>query len=154
MIFHALPFRPHHGRRRIGFATPRNHEGAAMHVHAAASLPESPIPGIAHATLASRGHGLESLSVWKQTIAAGQGTPPHRHDCEEVVVVLAGSGELLAGDARMPFSAGATLLLPANEDHQIVNSGAEPLTIVATFSATPVNTYAPCGAALELPWRS
>ena len=125
-----------------------------MHVHAAVSLPESPIPGIAHLTLAGHGHGLESLSVWKQTIAAGQGTPPHRHDCEEVVVVLAGAGELVVGDARMPFAAGATLVLPANEDHQIVNCGAEPLTMVATFSATPVATYAPDGEVLALPWRS
>jgi quercetin dioxygenase-like cupin family protein len=125
-----------------------------MPVHAAAPLPASPIPGIAHATLASRGQGLEAMSVWSQSIAPGQGTPPHRHDCEEVVVVLGGSGELIIGNDRAPFAAGATLVLPANEDHQIVNCGTEPLTIVATFSATPVGTYAPCGTAIELPWRS
>lgn len=125
-----------------------------MHVHAPVSPPESPIPGIAHATLAARGRGLESLSVWRQTIAPGQGTPPHRHDCEEVVVVLEGAGELLIGARRMAFGSGSTLVLPANEDHQIVNSGAAPLTLVATFSATPVGTFAPDGQPIELPWKS
>jgi quercetin dioxygenase-like cupin family protein len=125
-----------------------------MYVQAADSLPSSPIPGIAHLTLASRGHGLDALSVWKQAIDPGLGTPPHRHDCEEVVVVLEGSGELLIEGERLVFAAGATLVLPAGKDHQIVNSGAGPLTLVAAFSSTPVATYAPDGAAMELPWRT
>jgi len=125
-----------------------------MYVHDAAALPESPIPGIAHLTLASHGDGLESLSVWKQTIAPGLGTPPHRHDCEEVVVVLGGCGELRIGGRQLRFSAGSTLVLPAGKDHQIVNTGAAPLEMVATFSATPVATFTPAGETLELPWRS
>ena len=45
------------------------------------------LPGIDHLTLAGGAQGLSSLSVWQQSIDAGEATPPHRHDCEEVVVV-------------------------------------------------------------------
>jgi mannose-6-phosphate isomerase-like protein (cupin superfamily) len=124
----------------------------AMYVQAPRDLPASPIPGIAHLTLARHGEGLEGLSVWKQSIAPGQGTPPHRHDCEEVVVVLEGHGELRIEGGRLPFGPGATLVLPCAVDHQIVNTGDAPLTMVATFGATPVGTFDPAGEALALPW--
>jgi quercetin dioxygenase-like cupin family protein len=94
------------------------------------------------------------MSVWSQTIEPGQGTPPHRHACEEMVVVLAGSGTLLAGGLSHAFKAGDTLVLPANDDHQIVNSGSVPLALVAAFSASPVATFLPDGTSLELPWAS
>jgi quercetin dioxygenase-like cupin family protein len=117
-------------------------------------LQATPFPGIEHSTLARRGSGLEALSVWKQTIAPGLGTPPHRHTCEEVVVVLEGEGELALDGELQAFGPGSILVLPANVDHRIMNTGRTPLTIVATFSASPVATMLPDGAALELPWVS
>jgi mannose-6-phosphate isomerase-like protein (cupin superfamily) len=121
---------------------------------ASATLPPSPIPGIAHRTLARRGNGLDALSVWRQTIAPGNATPPHRHDCDEVVVVVAGAGTLFIDGRTLPFQAGDTLVLPAGRDHQIVNTGAQALAMVATFSASPVGTAQPDGQAIELPWAS
>jgi quercetin dioxygenase-like cupin family protein len=125
-----------------------------MYVAAAGTLPESPIPGIRHRTLARQGDGLETMSIWSQTIEPGQATPPHRHECEEMVVVVSGSGTLRAGGISHAFKAGDTLVLPANDDHQIVNSGSVPLALVAAFSASPVATFLPDGTALELPWAS
>ena len=49
----------------------------------------SPIPGIAHITLASQADGLSELSVWRQSMSPGAATPPHHHDCDEVVLCLA-----------------------------------------------------------------
>jgi mannose-6-phosphate isomerase-like protein (cupin superfamily) len=121
---------------------------------AAASLPQSTLPGIAHRTLARHGDGLDAMSVWKQTMAPGAGTPPHRHECDEVVVVLTGSGTLLIDGQALPFTAGDTLLLPAERDHQIVNTGDRPLATVATFAASPVVTASPDGKLIDLPWAS
>jgi hypothetical protein len=42
----------------------------------------------------------------------------------------------------------------AGRDHQIVNTGAQALAMVATFSASPVGTAQPDGQAIELPWAS
>ena len=52
------------------------------------------IPGIEHSTWAGAAEGLSQLSVWRQTLAPGAASPPHRHDCDEVVMCLAGHGEV------------------------------------------------------------
>lgn len=114
----------------------------------------SPIPGVAHATWAGQADGLEQLSVWRQTLAPGTATPPHRHDCDEVVLCLAGHGEVHTEGAVQQFGADCTVVLPKGRDHQIFNTGARSMEIVGLFGATPVATYLPDGALLDLPWRT
>lgn len=113
------------------------------------------IPGVAHATWAAESDGLTQLSVWRQTLAPGAATPPHRHRCDEVVLCLAGQGEVHDGDGAVQrFGADCSIALPAGRLHQIFNTGAQPLEIIGVFGATPVATELPDGSALELPWRS
>lgn len=114
----------------------------------------TPIPGIAHATWASAAQGLEQLSVWRQTLAPGAATPPHRHDCDEVVLCLAGQGEVHHGGRAQRFGADTTVVLPKGSLHQLFNVGAQPLELVGIFAATPVAAYLPDGEAIELPWAS
>lgn len=114
----------------------------------------SPIPGVAHATWAGAAEGLSQLSVWRQTLAAGAATPPHRHDCDEVVLCLAGWGELLVDGEAQRFGADTTLVLPRGKTHQILNPGPGPLEIIGIFGSSPVGTELPDGAALDLPWRT
>jgi len=45
-------------------------------------------------------------------------------------------------------------VIPRNADHQIVNTGREPLTLTAAFSTTPVAVFLPDGQPLALPWAS
>ena len=114
----------------------------------------TPIPGIAHATWASAAQGLEQLSVWRQTLAPGAATPPHRHDCDEVVLCLSGLGEVHQDGRAMRFGADTTVVLPKGSVHQLFNVGAQPLELVGIFATTPVAAYLPDGEALELPWAS
>lgn len=114
----------------------------------------APIPGIDHATWAGQQQGLTQLSVWRQTIAPGAATPPHSHDCDEVVLCSAGSGELHIDGAVHRFGAQQTLVIPKDKPHQIVNGGALPLECIGLFGASPVNVFLPDGSRLELPWRS
>jgi len=114
----------------------------------------TPIPGVAHATWAGAADGLTQLSVWRQTLAPGAATPRHRHDCDEIVLCLQGWGEVHGEDAVRRFGADCTVLLPAGRDHQIFNTGAQPLEIIGIFAATPVSTRLPDGQPLALPWRS
>ena len=125
-----------------------------MHVIDHHDLPAAALPGIEHRTLAGRAQGLAHLSVWQQTIAAGATTPPHRHDCEEVVVVTAGRGRLLIDGDAHDFGAGTTLVIPPGVAHQIINVGEEPMSVTAAFSATPVGVFLPDGQPLPLPWAS
>jgi quercetin dioxygenase-like cupin family protein len=113
-----------------------------------------PLPGVFHATWAGAAEGLSQLSVWRQTLAAGAATPPHRHDCDEVVLCLGGWGELIVDGEVKRFGMDSTLVLPRDREHQIVNAGPLPLEIIGIFGGTPVATFAPDGQAMCLPWRS
>jgi mannose-6-phosphate isomerase-like protein (cupin superfamily) len=112
------------------------------------------LPGIEHLTVAGRAQSLAGLSVWSQTMQPGSATPPHQHDCEEVVLVLEGSGEVRWEGGPTAFGPDSTLVIPPRVAHEIVNTGSAPLVTVAAFSATPVGTFLPDGQPLELPWAS
>lgn len=119
-----------------------------------AHLPRAALPGLEHVTLAGAEAGLTALSVWRQSIAPGGATPPHRHDCEEVVLVARGSGELHLEGRVLPFGPDTTLVVPRDAPHQILNTGDVPLEIHGIFSVSPVVVRFPDGTPLELPWES
>lgn len=112
------------------------------------------IPGIAHATWAGHADGLQQLSVWRQTMVPGAATPPHSHDCDEVVLCTAGCGELHVNGEVQRFGADSTLILPKGVPHQLFNVGTVPLETIGIFGASPVGTMLPDGSAIELPWRT
>lgn len=115
----------------------------------------TPIPGLAHSTWAGSADGLQQLSVWRQTLAPGAATPPHRHPCDEVVLCVSGWGELHEdGAPPQRFGPDRTVLLPRGKLHQIFTSGPQPLELIGVFAATPVAVELPDGQAFELPWRS
>ena len=112
------------------------------------------IPGIAHSTWAGRDDGLQQLSVWRQTLAPGAATPPHSHDCDEVVLCQSGWGELHIDGEVHRFGPDSTVVLPRGRQHQLFSVGPTPLEIVGLFGATPVGTFLPDGQAIDLPWRT
>jgi quercetin dioxygenase-like cupin family protein len=114
----------------------------------------SGIPGVDHATWAGAADGLSQLSVWRQTLAAGAATPPHGHDCDEVVLCERGRGEVHIDGQVHRFGASSTIVLHRGPLHQIFNTGDGPLEIVGVFGSTPVTTRAPDGEPLPLPWRT
>lgn len=125
-----------------------------MHVIEQTRPEATPIEGVAHATWAGQAEGLSQLSVWRQTMAPGAATPEHSHDCDEVVLCLAGSGEVHSNGLVRRFGAASTVVLPKGQVHQLFNVGAVPLETLGVFASTPVATRLPDGAALELPWRT
>lgn len=114
----------------------------------------TPIPGILHATWAGQAEGLQQLSVWRQTLAPGGASPPHRHDCDEVVLCQSGWGEVHIDRQVHRFGADSTVVLPKGIVHQIFNAGAQPLEIIGVLAATPVAAYLPDGQVIDLPWRT
>jgi len=114
----------------------------------------SALPGIAHSTWVGAEEGLGQLGMWRQSMAPGASTPPHRHDCDEVVLCLKGWGEVHAGGRKERFGPGQTVILPRGEDHQLFSVGQEALETIGVFGATPVLTRLPDGGHIELPWRT
>ena len=125
-----------------------------MSIHELQAPAATPIPGVAHVTLAGSDHGLSQLSVWRQSMAPGGCTPPHSHDVEELVMCDAGRGEIHIGGTVHAFRAGQAIVLPAGVPHQIFTTGDEPLVTTAVFPQTPVAVRLPGGEPLELPWRT
>jgi len=123
-----------------------------MHVISNKAPAPTDFPGINHVTLAGRDNGLKHLSIWLQSIAPGAATPPHRHDCEEVVLCTGGEGELHIADRVERFGTNMTVVIPPHVDHQIFSVGSTPLQTLAVFASTPVGVWLPDGAPVELPW--
>jgi mannose-6-phosphate isomerase-like protein (cupin superfamily) len=78
--------------------------------------------------------------------------PPHYHDCEEVVVILTGSGQVIVQNEKHEFGPDTTLVLQPGEIHQLVNSGGQELYLVAALSETPARVFSIEGKQIELPW--
>jgi len=110
------------------------------------------LPGLVHQTLAGPRDGLRDLEVWMQTIAPGAGTPVHRHDCEEVIVVLRGSGEHEVDGRVETFGPGSTIVVPRDAVHRITNTGADEMFVVAALAAAPVTVTTADGERMHLPW--
>jgi len=110
------------------------------------------LPGLKHQTLASGADQLEHLEVWMQTLEAGAATPVHYHECEEVLVILRGAGHLSVGGEDTAFGPGTTLTVAPKEVHQLVNSGAEEMFLIAVLAETPGRVFAPDGSVMDLPW--
>ncbi|KAG2330813.1 hypothetical protein Bca52824_001993 [Brassica carinata] len=110
-----------------------------------------PINGLSHMTVAgSVLHGMKEVEIWLQTFAPGSGTPIHRHSCEEVFVVLKGSGTLYLAETHgsfpgkpieFPVFANSTIHIPINDAHQVKNTGHEDLQVLVIISRPPIKVF-------------
>jgi quercetin dioxygenase-like cupin family protein len=125
-----------------------------MYVIEQPRLESAAIPGIAHATWAGAADGLTALSLWRQSLAPGAATPPHSHDCDEVVLCLGGLGEVHIDGEVHRFTENTTVILPKGKLHQLFNVGSTRLETIGIFAATPVSAHLPDGQKIALPWRT
>lgn len=110
------------------------------------------LPGLTHQTLGGPQQGLKTMEVWSQTMAPGAATPVHCHACEEVVLVLSGSGLCTVGAETHAFGPNSTLIFEPDVVHQIVNTSDGEMKLVAALGMAPVRVKTADGAVLPLPW--
>jgi mannose-6-phosphate isomerase-like protein (cupin superfamily) len=110
------------------------------------------LPGIKHQTVGGHKQGVKSMEVWVQTIAPGASTPVHCHACEEVIVILSGSGECAIAGKTSKFGPNSTLIIEPDIVHQIVNSSAEEIKLIASLGMAPVRVKTDNGSPLPVPW--
>jgi len=69
-------------------------------------------------------------------VLPGTTNPEHRHKtCEEIIYMLAGELNVIAGDECTTVKPGQTALVPRGLRHSVVNEGWEPVVYIASFSA-------------------
>ncbi|KAL2507720.1 Auxin-binding protein 1 [Forsythia ovata] len=110
-------------------------------------------PGLSHITIAgSLLHGFKEVEVWLQTFAPGAHTPIHRHSCEEVFVVLKGTGTLYLATSshpkhpgspqEFPIFSNSTFHIPVNDAHQVWNTNeSEDLQVLVIISRPPAKVF-------------
>uniref|UniRef100_A0A7N2L132 Auxin-binding protein 1 n=1 Tax=Quercus lobata TaxID=97700 RepID=A0A7N2L132_QUELO len=102
--------------------------------------------------LSNASFGFSQVEVWLQTFAQGSRTPIHRHSCEEVLVVLKGSGTLyLASGSHEKYPgkpqefkiySNSTFHIPVNDAHQVWNTNEdEDLQMLVIISRPLVKVY-------------
>jgi oxalate decarboxylase/phosphoglucose isomerase-like protein (cupin superfamily) len=81
-----------------------------------------------------------AVSLMHVVLLPGEGHERHNHpDSDEILYILAGRGEQMVDDGQtFAVSAGQAVFIPKGAFHSTVNTGWEPLTLLAI--------YAPAGA--------
>lgn len=102
------------------------------------------------AGVATRTSGARQVEMWRGRMDARAATPPHRHDTEEVVLFLKGSGHVTLGDQQRRYQAGDTLILPAGELHQIFADTDSEFVAAMPLGGT---VQLPDNEVMDLPWR-
>lgn len=102
------------------------------------------------AGLATPASGARQVEMWRGRMEAQSASPPHRHDTEEVVLFLKGSGRATISDREVRFQAGDTVMLPAGELHQLFAD-----TECEFVAAMPIGgtVRLPDDVVMDLPWR-
>lgn len=95
------------------------------------------LPGRSAVELVPGPAGEGQVTLRKVTIPPqASGTPgrgPHRHDCEEVMVVLAGAGTFTADGQDVLVGPGDVIVVSPGEPHQTRNTGASDLVMLCFF---------------------
>jgi quercetin dioxygenase-like cupin family protein len=89
-----------------------------------------PAKGIAARVVIGKSDGAPNFCMRVFEIAPGGHTPKHTHDWEHEMFIHAGAGEVYGNGGWHPIQAGNVVFLPANEEHQLSNTGKELLVVV------------------------
>jgi mannose-6-phosphate isomerase-like protein (cupin superfamily) len=75
----------------------------------------------------------EAICMGYARFAPGAVSPPLLHATEELMFVVAGTGELRTDSRAVPFTAGDALRIPPRTWHWVANSGAGDVVSVFSF---------------------
>jgi len=71
------------------------------------------------------------FSVTWVEVEPGSSQRPHRHDAQQVYVIVHGEGEMQVEDETADVREGSLALVPPGARHALKNTGAQPLTYVS-----------------------
>ena len=102
--------------------------------------------------LATPSRGASEVMVWRTRVAPGGGPPVHKHDHEEVVVIVSGTGTFVEEDGTVhAYGPGDTLFAPAGVVHELKADDGVAVEWIACMP-TGTKTFRPDGEELPTPW--
>ena len=99
--------------------------------------PSDQAKGAAGRVVIGKADGAQNFCMRVFEIAAGGITGRHAHEWEHEVFVHAGKGAILQKGSWAPLSTGSVVFIPANEEHQLKNTGEEPFIFVCVIPSGP-----------------
>jgi quercetin dioxygenase-like cupin family protein len=92
--------------------------------------------GVAARVVIGKSDGAGNFWMRVFEIAPGGHTPRHSHAWEHEMFIHAGAGRVYLQGQWQPLGAGNVLFIPGQEEHQMENTGREPLVVVCLVPAT------------------
>ncbi len=96
-----------------------------------------PARGVKGSVLIGKDDGAFNFCMRFFQVAPGGFTVRHRHDWEHEIFVHRGEGAVLKDGELVPVKAGMAIFIPGGEEHQIHNTGTEPLLFVCLIPSGP-----------------
>ena len=85
------------------------------------------VKGVTGRVVIGKKDGAENFCMRIFELAEGGFSPRHTHEWEHEIFVHSGNGEVYTNGQWAKISKGYILFIPGNEEHQIKNTGKEPL---------------------------
>jgi quercetin dioxygenase-like cupin family protein len=92
--------------------------------------------GVAARVVIGKSDGAPNFCMRVFEIAPGGHTPKHAHAWEHEMFVHAGQGEVYGNGRWHPLKAGNAVFIPAEEEHQMRNTGQDLLVVVCLIPGT------------------
>ena len=100
-------------------------------------VPQRARTGLVSHVFLEKGDGAGSnLAVTWVDVQPGGTQEPHRHEPEQVYVIVRGSGTMRVGDETQRVCEGDVVFVPPNELHGITNDTKEVLSYVSASTPT------------------
>ncbi len=98
--------------------------------------------------------GAKEICIFEQWCEAGTGAPPHFHNVEEVLSVLAGKMEVHLGEDRAILMKDESVIVPAGLVHGFRNAGEEELHVEAILAAPYFEAVQSPQGGVTVRWKS
>lgn len=85
--------------------------------------------GVAGRVVIGKNDGANNFCLRVFEISPGGHTPKHTHAWEHEMFIHSGQGEIYGNSQWNPIQAGNAVFMPPNEEHQVRNTGSNPLIL-------------------------
>ncbi|MFA5111581.1 MAG: cupin domain-containing protein [Desulfobaccales bacterium] len=92
--------------------------------------------GVAARVVIGKSDGAPNFCMRVFEISPGGHTPLHSHDWEHEMFIHAGAGQVYVEGQWRAMAAGNVVFIPANEEHQMKNTGEALLVVVCLVPGT------------------
>ncbi len=110
-------------------------------------------PGVFTRMCVSALNGAKALCIFEQWCRPGTGAPLHRHDVEEILLVLSGKMEVQFGGTLLVLNAEESVIIPSGVIHGFQNIGSEELHVQAILAAAYFEAWSCPGEVRTVRWK-